>query len=93
MSDKPNCYECKFRGRVPGSAHSSCNHPKIEGKDSNPFGAMMQLMMGDFGKVSRELGITANAHGINKGWFLWPANFDPVWLTTCKGFESKVSAE
>jgi hypothetical protein len=22
---KTNCYECRFKGSVPGSAHSSCN--------------------------------------------------------------------
>lgn len=34
MSDNPvkkdlmnACYECKFRGRVPGDAHSCCRHP------------------------------------------------------------------
>ena len=26
-------------------------------------------------------------HGRNKGWFLWPLNFDPVWLVSCDGFE------
>jgi len=34
--EKPNCYECKHRGEVPGSAHSSCNHPtglKIKGNE------------------------------------------------------------
>lgn len=27
-------------------------------------------------------------HGIKKGWFLWPFNFDPVWLESCEGFSS-----
>jgi hypothetical protein len=30
--------------------------------------------------------VTGNSHGIRMGWFLWPANFDPVWLETCDGF-------
>ena len=25
---KPNCYECKYRGEVPGSCHSSCGNTK-----------------------------------------------------------------
>jgi len=66
---KPNCYECKHRGTIPGDAHSCCRHPKI----GKPF----------------EFGITANEHGIRMGWFLWPVNFDPVWLLTCKMFEEK----
>jgi hypothetical protein len=36
----PDCYKCKHRREVPGSAHSACNHPspekmKVEG---NPTG-------------------------------------------------------
>ena len=27
------------------------------------------------------------AHGIKKGWFNFPFNFDPVWLENCDGFE------
>lgn len=30
-----------------------------------------------------------NDHGIKKGWFMWPFNFDPVWLIECDGFKSK----
>lgn len=30
--------------------------------------------------------VTGNAHGIRKGWFFWPLNFDPVWLDSCDGF-------
>ena len=29
-------------------------------------------------------------HGIEKGWFLWPVNFDPVWLMSCSGFSSNL---
>jgi hypothetical protein len=30
--------------------------------------------------------VTANQHGIDKGWFFHPFNFDPVWLTGCTGY-------
>jgi hypothetical protein len=32
-------------------------------------------------------------HGICNGWFIWPINFDPVWLENCDGFESKEAKE
>ena len=32
---KPNCYECRWRGEVPGSTHSCCNHPNA--KIDNPL--------------------------------------------------------
>ena len=78
--DKPNCYECQYRGSVPGDAHSCCHYP---GTDTELFA------MFDSGnrELAKELHITANAHGVRNGWFMWPVNFDPVWLLTCDGFK------
>jgi len=72
--NKPNCYECKYRGEVPGDAHSCCNHPAVK---QNPF------------KASAALSIKGDHTGIRNGWFLWPFNFDPVWLKSCSGFDTK----
>lgn len=33
--------------------------------------------------------VTANPYGIKSGWFFYPFNFDPVWLTSCEGYEPK----
>lgn len=30
--------------------------------------------------------IDAEPRGIKSGWFMWPFNFDPVWLKECSGF-------
>lgn len=32
--------------------------------------------------------VTGNPFGIRRGWFMWPLNFDPTWLTACDGFSS-----
>jgi len=75
---------------VPGDAHSRCLHPAIGEQDANPFAAIFMLLA-DPDKVSAaalQLHITANPIGVRNGWFLWPANFDPVWLITCEGFEA-----
>lgn len=80
MNDKPNCYECKHRGRVAGSAHSECRHP-----DAN-LGLSSDVSLHD-------MGIRAKKHGIDKGWFYWPYNFDPVWLMSCNGFTEKVEVK
>ena len=91
-ASKPNCYECKHRGTVPGSAHSSCHHPSLP-----PIPPELQLL-GIFASVRRsppiqvnteKLAIKGNAHGIRNGWFNWPMNFDPVWLEECNGYEPK----
>lgn len=38
-----------------------------------------------------EITVKGNPHGIKKGWFMHPLNFDPVWLEECNGFKAKQS--
>lgn len=35
------------------------------------------------------LNIKGKEHGIKKGWFFFPSNFDPIWLENCDGYEAK----
>ena len=86
---KPDCYKCTHRGNVPGDAHSSCEHPKIK---ADPMGELLAIMGVGAGLCSArdELNIRADSHGVKQGWFIWPVNFDPIWLTNCDGFEEKV---
>lgn len=84
---KTNCYNCKYRGTVPGDAHSCCNHPAI---DNNPPGqTMIMSLLGVASTAQQELNIKANAHGVQSCWFFWPVNFDPVWLENCDGYTPK----
>jgi hypothetical protein len=32
--------------------------------------------------------VEGNAHGMEKGWFMWPFNFDPTWLVSCNSFSA-----
>ena len=32
--------------------------------------------------------VKGNETGIRSGWFIWPLNFDPVWLVECNGFST-----
>ena len=82
MPDKPNCYECKYRGKVPGDAHSCCKYP------GNATG-MFDLLSGKNLRNAAKLNIKGDAHGIARGWFMWPVNYDPTWLLRCNGFEKK----
>jgi len=92
--DKPDCYKCKYRGTVPGSRHSSCNHPAYEKANADPIAQIL----GIFASVRRVapiqvkgegIEIKGNARGIRKGWFNHPFNFDPTWLESCNGFKEK----
>jgi hypothetical protein len=97
MSDKKaNCFNCKWRGGVIGSVHSSCKHPDLKGTTNN-LDAVMAIFASvgradpviDIQAISDKFQIKANYHGIKKGWFNWPWNFDPVWLENCNAFEVK----
>lgn len=76
------CYKCKYRGSVPGDAHSCCRYP---GNKTEMFDFFNQKNMGN----AEKLHIKADPYGVKSGWFLWPVNFDPVWLRNCDGFAPK----
>lgn len=79
------CYDCKHRGTVPGSAHSSCRHPACKTSGN----MLTALFEGSLGIYPPELNIKANPYGVKSGWFMFPMNFDPTWLENCDGFEEK----
>ncbi len=81
------CFECKYRERVMGSTHSRCRHPSVAKTTRGELLAMLSVSEFVELESASELDIQANAHGIRKGWFNWPYDFDPVWLENCNGFE------
>ena len=87
------CYKCKHRGSVAGSCHSSCHHPDIE--DSKRFLHLLVVMGVGATAVGGKDGwlIKGDPHGVQKGWFQWPDNFDPVWIVGCGGYEAKTDTE
>jgi hypothetical protein len=85
---KADCYKCVYRGEIPGDAHSRCKHPEVK-VDDNPFGALVDMLGGKTQEAARKLNIKGNPQGIRNGWFMWPANFDPVWLENCDGFKER----
>jgi hypothetical protein len=90
MTDQENCYQCRWRRPCPGDCHSSCGHPDIV---ANPNVASIlsffMIAKSDSAPVKTKLtNIKADPHGVRNGWFMWPFNFDPVWLQECYGFEA-----
>ena len=92
-SMNPNCYDCKWRGELDGDCHSCCSHPLVKPSKDDPLNAILSLLAAvgriDISVEWNPLGVKGGAHGIRKGWFCWPMNFDPVWLESCNGFEPK----
>lgn len=74
---------------MPGDAHSCCNHPNIF--DADKLLAPMLVLQGITPPSMKRMNVSADQHGIANGWFLWPTNFDPVWLETCDGMKEKQS--
>ncbi len=94
IKEKPDCYECEYRGTNPGSYHSKCEHPSF--KDAN--NDSMLNIMSMFANVGRmppinvknnKCKVKGNSHGIKNGWFNHPHNFDPTWLEECSGYKNK----
>ena len=94
---KPNCYDCKWRGIIPGDAHNCCRHPSNKKIMDDPLLKLMSIFAG----VNRiapfqaptKLNVKGHLTGIQNGWFNWPFNFDPRCLEECDGFESKDTGE
>src|SRR5512137_554660 len=91
--ERPDCYKCEYRGDLPGDAHSRCLHPETKEAIKSDMGIILAI----FAAVGRatpvmaktKLNIVGHPHGIRRGWFNWPWNFDPVWLESCDGFKKK----
>jgi hypothetical protein len=86
------CYDCVHRREVPGSAHSACHHPATADTHADPVASLVGLIGRRSGehivpsRAAGELHIEGVQLGIQRGWFLWPVNFDPTWLVRCEGF-------
>lgn len=87
MSDKPNCYECKWRREIAGNAHSRCANPKIP--EMGPMGELAALLGGGPPLRVKGMRVEGDSHAIRMGWFAWPLNYDPTWLKSCDSFEAK----
>lgn len=85
-----SCYECKYRGTVPGSAHSSCSVIKSTGNEKV---AELELLLatGKFillGGDDKPI-VNIDPHGVKHGWGSWPIDFDPVWIRSCGFFTNQ----
>ena len=96
---KPNCYECKFRTTIPGSAHSCCTVIKETAKELGmeeskavSLEALISLGSAGIKSQSDQPAVKLNPHGVNNGWAAWPLDFDPTWVESCE-FESPKKSE
>lgn len=77
------CCTCKYRGIVPGDAHICCEYP---GNETSMFDLFSMKNQENIIKLN----IKANPYAIQRGWFLYPINFDPNWLENCDGYVEQI---
>ena len=79
-----------LRGSVIGSALSSCTVIKQADPDK---GALLEMSIA-VGQVNLtdqngEPLVKLDQWGVQNGWAMWPINFDPTWVKSCKFFTEK----
>ena len=88
-----DCYNCKFRGEIPGSAHSCCEITKHIPALSKVKTEMLDIaLLTGKAKIKSGDGSSAvqlNPEGVKNGWASWPLDFDPIWITKCELFKLK----
>lgn len=89
-----DCINCKHRGTVPGSHHSSCN--LIGGELATKTLMALRYLKGERIHIRDSTGketplIEIDSHGVKNGWANWPIDFDPIWVSNCIGFTSKTT--
>ena len=92
--ERPDCHKCRHSRSIPGDAHIRCAHPKVTLPGNDPIVEMISILLGA-GRCSGPvpfpgIDITASRVGVEKGYFAWPFNFDPIWLVSCTGYELKL---
>lgn len=81
-----NCYNCKYSGTVPGSAHLTCN---VAGTDLLTKMMVMtkcrnsEPLVIQYGNGEQKAALKLNIHGIKNGWCDFPVQFDPIWVEFC----------
>ena len=86
---KHNCYTCRFRSEVTGSAHSKCN---VLEHTKGPAAGFSLGLISSIMKINPR-DIKLNSHGVANGWAAWPINFDPVWVEECGYYEEQKPEE
>ena len=87
-----NCYTCKFKGTVPGSAHSSCgalSHIIENKEEAKAMEFLISLGMKTLTKEDGSPAVELDPHGVRNGWASWPIDFDPTWVSSCAFYTDK----
>jgi len=83
---KVNCYDCKYCGEIPGSAHKKCLYALRD--QDNPIINLLSLFGGLRMDIPRMTVVLIDT-GVRRGWCSFPFNFDPIWIYDCDKFTPK----
>lgn len=78
---KKTCYNCAHKRNVAGDCHISCSNPDIA-KHSQTLSMLSLVSPSQLaGFCNSTLGFAVEEHGIRSGWFMFPMNYDPNWMS------------
>ena len=84
--EKANCYKCRFRKQLPGDSHSRCDFIR-EASGNHQDSQLLELEIAAGTKemlINKQPITVFNKAGIEKGYVIWPINYDPIWLEKCQ---------
>lgn len=77
-----NCSTCAFRESISGDCHSKCNYPRIPSKERVLISMLGMVNPDELNKFTHtNFNFTVPDHALQSGYFNFPENFDPVWIT------------
>lgn len=80
-----DCYTCKHKDNVVGSAHVCCRNPKMSAQTVSIV--LFALLAGQ----TEFIPFSFERHGVVNGWCNFPLEFDPVWVKRCDWREENES--
>lgn len=80
-----SCGNCRFQDNTLSSAHIKCD---VLGDDLASLMAVVHPPTIQVGNAKMRL-VQGKQAGMERGWFTWPMEFDPIWLLWCFLYEDK----
>lgn len=87
----PNCHDCIWSRKLPGSVNLLCTITKVIDPD-DWCGLARKIVKGEVSLVHKDTNepmITICEQAKSLGWANWPIDFDPVWIEDCQYFADK----
>lgn len=77
-----NCSNCRYKELIAGNSHISCGFPLMSSEEKIKISILSMSNINQYKDIVKlNFGFETSDHAIQNGWFSFPANFDPIWIT------------